>query len=283
MAAVAAAVGGIVVVFDFDKTIIDVDSDNWVIDELGFTDLFNQLLHTMPWNSLMDRMMKEIHSHGKTIEDIAEVLRRIPIHPQVISAIKAAHALGCELRIVSDANMFFIETILNHLGLKDYFSEINTNPGFVDEQERLRISPYHDFTQSSHCCSLCPPNMCKGLIIERIQASISKDGSKKIIYLGDGAGDYCPSLKLTEADYMMPRKNFPVWDLISENPLLVKAEIHEWINGAELERVLLQIIERISTDEISSNSAQLLSADCKLQTISIAAHEGLPQPLSVTQ
>ncbi|KAL9387948.1 hypothetical protein Peur_021072 [Populus x canadensis] len=283
MAAVAAAAGGNVVVFDFDKTIIDVDSDNWVIDELGFTDLFNQLLHTMPWNSLMDRMMKEIHSHGKTIEDIAEVLRRIPIHPQVISAIKAAHALGCELRIVSDANMFFIETILNHLGLKDYFSEINTNPGFVDEQERLRISPYHDFTQSSHCCSLCPPNMCKGLIIERIQASISKDGSKKIIYLGDGAGDYCPSLKLTEADYVMPRKNFPVWDLISENPLLVKAEIHEWINGAELERVLLQIIERISTDEISSNPAQLLSADCKLQTISIAAHEGLPQPLSVTQ
>jgi pyridoxal phosphate phosphatase PHOSPHO2 len=90
-------------------------------------------------------------------------------------------------------------------------------------------------------------------------------------------------LKLTEADYVMPRKNFPVWDLISENPLLVKAEIHEWINGAELERVLLQIIERISTDEISSNSAQLLSADCKLQTISIAGHDAMPQALSVTQ
>ena len=44
---------GIVVVFDFDKTIIDLDSDNWVVDELGATDLFNQLLPTMPWNSLM--------------------------------------------------------------------------------------------------------------------------------------------------------------------------------------------------------------------------------------
>lgn len=43
----------IVIVFDFDKTIIDVDSDNWVVDELGFTDSFNQLLPTMPWNSLM--------------------------------------------------------------------------------------------------------------------------------------------------------------------------------------------------------------------------------------
>ena len=40
-------------VFDFDKTIINLDSDNWVVDELGATDLFNQLLPTMPWNSVM--------------------------------------------------------------------------------------------------------------------------------------------------------------------------------------------------------------------------------------
>lgn len=43
----------IVVVFDFDKTIIECDSDNWVVDELGFTDLFNQLFPTMPFNKLM--------------------------------------------------------------------------------------------------------------------------------------------------------------------------------------------------------------------------------------
>lgn len=47
------AEGNVVVVFDFDKTIIDCDSDNWVVDELGATGLFNQLLPTMPWNSLM--------------------------------------------------------------------------------------------------------------------------------------------------------------------------------------------------------------------------------------
>ncbi|KAI3915250.1 hypothetical protein MKX01_035509, partial [Papaver californicum] len=85
---------GIVVVFDFDKTIIDHDSDNWVIDELGFTQLFDQLLPTMPWNSLMDKMMLELHSNGKTIEDIANVLRRAPLDPNIISAIKSAHSLG---------------------------------------------------------------------------------------------------------------------------------------------------------------------------------------------
>lgn len=271
--------GNTIVVFDFDKTIIECDSDNWVVDELGASDLFNQLLPTMPWNSLMDRMMKELHEQGKTIEDIVEVLKRTPLHPRVVPAIKAAHALGCDLRIVSDANLFFIETILEHLGLREYFSEINTNPSYVDEQGRLRIFPFHDFNKCSHGCTTgtCPPNMCKGVIIERIQDSVAAEGNKRIIYLGDGAGDYCPSLKLKEGDFVMPRKNFPVWDLISKNPLLIKAKIHEWTDGEELEKILLSLIETISTDE----QAAFTPADFKMPSnIAVSA---LPKVLPVQQ
>ncbi|CAN1218009.1 Inorganic pyrophosphatase 1 [Linum perenne] len=180
---------GIVVVFDFDKTIIDVDSDNWVIDELGFTDLFNQLLPTMPWNSLMDRMMMEIHQQGKTVEDIVGVLNR-------------------------------------------------------------------------------------GLVMERMQESMAKEAGTKMIYLGDGAGDYCPSLKLREADYVMPRKNFPVWDLISRNPMVIKAEIHEWSDGEELERVLLEIVSTITAHHeqlLAEAAADNGISDCKFQTIAVPA------------
>jgi pyridoxal phosphate phosphatase PHOSPHO2 len=106
-------------------------------------------------------MMIEVHAHRKTVEDIEESLKRAPIDPNVITMIKAAYALGCDLRVVSDANQFFIETILRHHGLKEYFTEINTNPGYVDAEGRLRILPYHDFHKSSHGCDLCPPNMCK--------------------------------------------------------------------------------------------------------------------------
>ena len=38
--------------------------------------------------------MKDIHDQGKTIEEIKEVLKTIPIHPRVVPAIKSAHALG---------------------------------------------------------------------------------------------------------------------------------------------------------------------------------------------
>ena len=39
-------------------------------------------------------MMMDLHSNGKAIEDIVQVLKRIPIHPRIIPAIKAANALG---------------------------------------------------------------------------------------------------------------------------------------------------------------------------------------------
>ncbi|CAI9259817.1 unnamed protein product [Lactuca saligna] len=266
---------GIVVIFDFDKTIIDIDSDNWVVDELGATDLFNQLLPTMPWNSVMDKMMNELHLQGRSIEDIENVLKRTPIHHRVVPAIKAAYALGCDLRVLSDANLFYIETILKHLGIRECFSEINTNPGFVDDKKKLRILPYHDFHVFSHGCTLCPPNMCKGKIVERIQSELAKEGKKRIIYLGDGAGDFCPSLKLGENDCMMPRKDFPVWDLICKNRKLLKAEVHEWTDGEDLERVLLQLIGKMMLME-DENTNQMF--DCKFETI---AHEVLPKPLYV--
>lgn len=38
--------------------------------------------------------MGEIHANGKTTEDIEGVLKRVPIHPRIIPAIKTAHALG---------------------------------------------------------------------------------------------------------------------------------------------------------------------------------------------
>ncbi|CAK9310637.1 unnamed protein product [Citrullus colocynthis] len=262
---------GIVVVFDFDKTIIDLDSDNWVVDELGATDLFDTLLPIMPWNSLMDRMMTELHSQGKTIDHIAEVLKRVPVH--VVPAIRAAHALGCDLRIVSDANTFFIDTILDHLGIRECFSEINTNPCLVDEEGRLRNFAIHNFYKSSDGCNLCPPNMCKGIIMERIQASLISEGKKKkFVYLGDGSGDYCPSLKLGEGDFVMPRKNLPLWDLIRQNPLVTKSEIQEWSDGEELARMLLNLINTISMAE----NAQFLSP----QNMIVPVYEALPSSTS---
>jgi len=39
-------------------------------------------------------MMNELHSQGKTIQDIVEILNRTPMHPRTVPAIEAAYSLG---------------------------------------------------------------------------------------------------------------------------------------------------------------------------------------------
>jgi pyridoxal phosphate phosphatase PHOSPHO2 len=82
-------------------------------------------------------------------------------------------------------------------------------------------------------------------VIDQIQASVSEGDKKRFIYLGDGSGDYCPTLKLGESDYVMPRKNYPLWNHICSKPMLMKAQVHEWSTGEELERILKHLIDTI--------------------------------------
>ncbi|RLM92797.1 inorganic pyrophosphatase 1-like [Panicum miliaceum] len=257
-----AAGNGIVVVFDFDKTIIDVDSDNWVVDSMALTEEFERLLPTM---------MGELHARGRTLGDVAAALRAAPIDP----------------RVLSDANAFFIETVLEHHGLQGCFTEVNTNPSRVDAAGRLRIEPYHDFLRGApHGCGVgsCPPNMCKGQVLDRIlrEAAAAAPGGRKprVIYLGDGRGDYCPALRLARGDFVMPRRGYPVWDLICEDPARVQAEVHPWADGAEMETTLLGLVRRALVED----AAALLPLDCKLESSMPAAAQdgGMPiMPLGV--
>ena len=47
--------------------------------------------------------------------------------------------------------------------------------------------------------------LSQGRILNEILAKATNE-SKRIIYLGDGCGDFCPSLKLREGDCVLPRK-----------------------------------------------------------------------------
>lgn len=120
----------------------------------------------------------------------------------------------------------------------------------------------------------------QGMVMEKIMEA-AKVGEKRVIYLGDGTGDFCPSLKLKHTDFFMPRKNYPVWDLIcqDQNQNLIKAHIHEWSDGDDLHHVLLHLITTVSLQHKDSNTnptssdIHLVSVDCnKLQKISVTAH-----------
>ncbi|KAI3724813.1 hypothetical protein L1987_64580 [Smallanthus sonchifolius] len=232
--------GEMITVWDFDRTIVNDICDRWVVLDTGLTKLFTELRKTMPWNSLMDRMFEELHSKGKTIDAFKNRLNSFTLDPHIISAIRSVHDLGCDLKVLSDANQFFIETILKNNGVYDCFSEIITNPTVVNEEGRLRLFPYHGSNLPPHDCKFCPPNMCKGIVIDEIQ---DRDMKKRaMIYIGDGRDDLCPVLKLREGDHVMPKKNLPLYHLLSKATIPVKPKIHEWKDGEELKNNLVKLI-----------------------------------------
>ncbi|XP_076934149.1 thiamine phosphate phosphatase-like protein [Bidens hawaiensis] len=229
-----------IIVWDFDRTIINGDCDRWVVLEMGLTKLFHQLRTKFSWNQLMDKMMEELHSLGKTIDDFITRLNCFKMDPQMISAIRSAHDLGCEMKVLSNANQFFIETILKNNGIYNCFSEIITNPTAVNEDGRLRIFPYHGVDLPPHGCNFCPANLCKGSVIDRVHDSDVK--KRGVIYVGDGKDDVCPSLKLREGEHVMARYDFILYHILSRATIPINPKLHYWKDGEELNNMLIQLL-----------------------------------------
>lgn len=228
-------------IFDFDHSLIDCNSDPWVVDHLGASQLMLSLQPAIPsWTDLMDRMMVELAACGNTVGDIEAALRKILLHPAMMRAIHAAHSWGWELRVISDANVFFIQTVLASHQLEQYFTVVHSNPAHINDLGVLRIHPYH--SSPPHVCPICPPNMCKGLILDNIRAA-APSPNRRTIYVGDGRGDYCPSLRLREGDHVLAREGYPLWRLLKENTQLVKAKVHAWSSALDVESCLLHLYE----------------------------------------
>lgn len=103
--------------------------------------------------------------------------------------------------------------------------------------------------------------------METIRPSVSAEGKKPVmIYVGDGTPDFCAGLKLEEGDYLIPRKNFPMWELICENPMLIKANIHEWNSWEELAALLINTTNTSFIEDLDKCTTTAGTArDCKIE------------------
>ncbi|KAJ0798407.1 putative inorganic diphosphatase [Helianthus annuus] len=137
-----------IIIWDFDQTIITDDCDHWVVLDTNLTKLFHRVRDTLSWHQIIVRSFFSLHSivsayclYRKTVNDFVDRLNKFTIDPQMISAIRSAHELGyllrCEMKVLSDGNHFFIETILKNNGVFECFSGIISNPTVVDEEAGL--------------------------------------------------------------------------------------------------------------------------------------------------
>jgi len=239
----------ILLVFDFDHSIIEENSDLHVrkLAPGGvLTDSITALYKNDGWTDYMAEIFKYLHSIGKTQNDILDCMDEIKL-------IDGMEELFAETRqnkkfdhiIISDSNSLFINHILNHYELGNLF-QVFTNPAKFNSEGCLTIEKYH----IQDWCTLSTINLCKGHILKEYISTKKSQGTfySCVIYVGDGYNDLCPGLTLQKQDILMPRKGFRLEKEIKkilenstpENELKLSSKIEYWLNGCDISKTLHQ-------------------------------------------
>ena len=213
-------------VFDFDHSLIDDNTDTWVMDirpELRIRENLGAMRRRFEcWTDLMDHVFMIIHKAGCGQEDVLEHMGTLGLYEQSLKAIRiVAGCKNTDAIVLSDSNSVFIDCILSKSGLKEVFRKILTNPAHFDSKGRLHVQRFH-----SHNCDTCAssPNMCKGTILsEYLQQN---GGYNRVVYIGDGRGDYCPCVQLGEKDVVVCREGYSLASKLAGGTTPVRATVH---------------------------------------------------------
>ncbi|KAM9780351.1 putative phosphatase phospho1 [Neosynchiropus ocellatus] len=236
--------------FDFDETIVDETSDDLVVQAAPGQHLPDWLKDTYQpgrYNEYMQRVLGYLAEQGVTESHIRSVMEKIPATPGMLMLfqfLRTRPPPDFEVVLVSDSNMFFIESWLRRAGARQLFHRIFTNPATFNKDGRLMLRPFH-----SHDCPRCPVNMCKQVVVRDYVARRTQERGRpfqRVFYVGDGANDFCPALSLGSRDVVFPRRDFPMHRLITETheamPGEFKAITVPWVSAEDVVQRLRKLV-----------------------------------------
>ncbi|KAF8549234.1 hypothetical protein OG21DRAFT_1500553 [Imleria badia] len=247
----------------------DQDSDRWVMEVLA-PDLRRKMRDrprepgtTVQWTDLVAECLRELSQPERGVHrhDIEHALRQIPFHPAMkrgIQLLKNPASLDTTLFILSNANTFFINTILQHQGIRDLFDTLITNPADFSDPDhphrlvlRRRVGP----NDPPHKCTVgCDENMCKGQEITRyLDANAPYD---RVIYVGDGSNDFCAVLRLRSQDVVLCRRFRGLERKIADEHACgaasrLKCTVEYWSGAWEVEEKFKLYAQRMSLGELN--------------------------------
>jgi len=229
---------GITVVWDFDQTLIQLNSDTYIPG--FFSDKFSDYIRQgrregLQWTELMAKVLKEMHTSGISPRQIVTTAAEIAVDPHTLALIRQLDELGVIQYIVSYANEVYINAFLQHHELTQvFYDRVHTNKAYW-EKDCLIIEP-HTPSAFPHLCPLCPVNLCKGKVLRSL--GLTDSNISTVFYIGDGSGDYCPSQTLPPSSVVYARSSFPLSEMCETNP--ISAKVVNWRDWGELKTLVLE-------------------------------------------
>jgi len=228
------ATTGPLLVFDFDHTITDLNTDVEVQKlapggEIPKNSEIRAMYSEKGWTEFMGAVFKLLHENGTTKSAILEVMGGLEFTPNMEELlVDAVEQLGATIIIISDSNSEFIRHILEVRRLGARVERVFTNPGEW-RGDLLEIRPYHH----QETCSLSTANLCKGQILEEFLAAAPVP-FPFVCYVGDGRNDFCPSLRLANRDLVCVREGYSLEKYIpqmEEKGHKIAAEVVKWTDA----------------------------------------------------
>lgn len=228
----------ILMVFDFDHTLVDDNSDTWVIRCLPGQTLPAALKNSYRkghWTQFMCRVMNYIGEQKVSPDRVRSEMETIPFTAGMTDLLTfiSDNKSSIDCIVISDSNTMFIDWILCASGFQDAVDQVFTNPAEFNESGCMEVRCYH-----SHDCNQCPVNLCKKKVLEVYLSEKCDAGVEyeRIFYAGDGGNDLCPTSCLRGRDVVMPRKGYTLEKLLAnvEDNASLGAKVVAWSSGIDI-------------------------------------------------
>lgn len=231
------------VFWDFDDSLIDTgDSDRAVYSlDVECEDLVRREYKKTQWTQLIDEVLRLLQDKGYDEDVMRRRLQEIPLANS--ASVLFLYDKGCKQVIISDANTFYITTVLKKHQIDHCFDDIITNPNYYYERNGKTYIGIKPLLQNGHDCEMkCPVNMCKSLcgsshFTSRRQKEKVGEETTVRLYVGDGKNDLCPIMRhLTARDFALIRREYSCHKHITKHSLhpQIAATIVYWDNPSDL-------------------------------------------------
>ena len=166
----------VLLVFDFDNTIIDDNSDTRIVQcapdkklPMALQDSYQKGF----WTEFMGRVFKYLGDEGVKEDEMRRTVISMPFTLGMVELFSflRMNKDKFDCIIISDSNSVFIDWVLEAADFHDVFDNVFTNPAAFDNSGHLTVKNCH-----AHSCNRFLKNLCKNAVfLEFIDKQLQKE------------------------------------------------------------------------------------------------------------
>lgn len=231
------------IIFDFDYTMIDVDS-LYEQSRLSLTpEETEQIIKydhdiTKGFEWTIEYFYQKLKSKNKTLSDVNSYIDTIKLgkgFPELLNFLHE-HNKKFDLIVVSGDIDYPIKRVLKNHSFLEYFNNIIAVQSEPDEEKIINFKPLE-----KSGCPLCEPNGCKTFCVKKYFEKNgilweNRDKYERFIFICDGSNDLCLAKNLDKNDILFPRKDFNLYKKLYEKGQIdnIKCNVQPWNNAFDI-------------------------------------------------